>query len=247
MLAWYIYNYVSYSMARIRIKIGQNEVEVDSRDFYVDNDTIHEVVRQVAKCVQDSDIKTSSKSGLTQKQQLQQGSLCNEISCALPLAPVLTPQTPEYLNSTGLENIREAEAFEPELSDTLVDTLDENYSGAGAVNHNDNDNADTHSNNILTHTQVVEGLLSLRDADKFFDSPRTVNDTVRKFWEYSWHASSLDIAKALAEMTLRKQITKNLSQDAPSTYVSPDVCCMYADMDDSSKQEESLFTSTTAV
>ena len=31
-------------MAKIRIRQGPNEIEIDSRDFYIDNDSIGEVV-----------------------------------------------------------------------------------------------------------------------------------------------------------------------------------------------------------
>ena len=31
-------------MAKIRVKQGNNEIEIDSRDFYVDNDTAEEVI-----------------------------------------------------------------------------------------------------------------------------------------------------------------------------------------------------------
>ena len=31
-------------MAKIRVKQGKNEIEIDSRDFYVDNDTAEEVI-----------------------------------------------------------------------------------------------------------------------------------------------------------------------------------------------------------
>jgi hypothetical protein len=34
-------------MAKIRIKQGTNEIEIDSRDFYVDNDSITEVVESL--------------------------------------------------------------------------------------------------------------------------------------------------------------------------------------------------------
>ena len=30
-------------MARIKLKLGENEIEVDSRDFYVDNQTLGEI------------------------------------------------------------------------------------------------------------------------------------------------------------------------------------------------------------
>ena len=34
-------------MAKIRIKQGQNEIEIDSRDFYVDNDSVSEIVESL--------------------------------------------------------------------------------------------------------------------------------------------------------------------------------------------------------
>lgn len=36
-------------MARIKLKLGENEIEVDSRDFYVDNYSIGEVIDNIAK------------------------------------------------------------------------------------------------------------------------------------------------------------------------------------------------------
>ena len=36
-------------MAKIKIKLGDNEVEIDSRDFYVDNQSIGQVISDVSK------------------------------------------------------------------------------------------------------------------------------------------------------------------------------------------------------
>ena len=36
-------------MAKIRIKQGSNEIEIDSRDFYVDNDSVADVVETLKK------------------------------------------------------------------------------------------------------------------------------------------------------------------------------------------------------
>lgn len=41
-------------MARIKIKYGQNEIEVESKDFYVDNDSIEQVICNLASFVKDS-------------------------------------------------------------------------------------------------------------------------------------------------------------------------------------------------
>ncbi len=41
-------------MARVKIKVGENEVEVDSRDFYVDNRSIGQVIEEVSRHLQSS-------------------------------------------------------------------------------------------------------------------------------------------------------------------------------------------------
>ena len=54
-------------MARIKLKIGENEIEVDSRDFYVDNKTLGEIIDNIsqympenqAKIIYESDSKKS--------------------------------------------------------------------------------------------------------------------------------------------------------------------------------------------
>ena len=40
-------------MARIRVKQGNNEIEIDSRDFYVDNDTAEEVIEALKQLIND--------------------------------------------------------------------------------------------------------------------------------------------------------------------------------------------------
>ena len=40
-------------MAKIRIKQGQNEIEIDSRDFYIDNDSVAEVVETLKQLLHD--------------------------------------------------------------------------------------------------------------------------------------------------------------------------------------------------
>ena len=36
-------------MARIKLKLGENEIEVDSRDFYVDNQTLGEIIDNISQ------------------------------------------------------------------------------------------------------------------------------------------------------------------------------------------------------
>ncbi len=44
-------------MAKIKLRIGDNEIEVDSRDFYVDNKTIGEVIENIAVHLQANNVR----------------------------------------------------------------------------------------------------------------------------------------------------------------------------------------------
>ena len=41
-------------MAKIKLRIGDNEIEIDSRDFYVDNQTIGKVIENITALLQES-------------------------------------------------------------------------------------------------------------------------------------------------------------------------------------------------
>ena len=76
-------------MARIKLKIGENELEVDSRDFYVDNQTLGEIIDNISQYLPENQAK------------------------------IVYESTPTKLNSTihGLENLDDAETFEPEFNE----------------------------------------------------------------------------------------------------------------------------------
>ena len=144
-------------MARIKLKIGENELEVDSRDFYVDNQTLGEIIDNISqympenqgKIVYESDIKS-------------------------------TPNIIEH----GLENLDDAETFEPEFNEPKYINNDE-----------------------------IQSKLKILETSKFFDSPRTVGETVQQLREYGWATSSLDVSKSLAKMALNKKFTKNSTKN----------------------------------
>ena len=76
-------------MARIKLKLGENEIEVDSRDFYVDNQTLGEIIDNISQYLPENQAK------------------------------IVYESTPTKLNSTihGLEYLDDAEAFEPEFNE----------------------------------------------------------------------------------------------------------------------------------
>ena len=41
-------------LAKIKLRIGENEIEIDSRDFYVDNNTVGKVIENISALLQES-------------------------------------------------------------------------------------------------------------------------------------------------------------------------------------------------
>ena len=80
-------------MAKIKLKIGANEIEIDSRDFYVDNQTLGETIEKILKHLPENNAQI-----IYSDQDL------NDIGSSIPL-------------SGGLESLDDAETFEPEFSD----------------------------------------------------------------------------------------------------------------------------------
>ena len=90
-------------MARVRIRMGENEVEVDSRDFYVDNRSIGRVIEEVSG-------------------HLQAGSAAAAVAPAQAAAAPEPPagqwegQDPQGPGLEPLGCLDEAEIHEPEFS-----------------------------------------------------------------------------------------------------------------------------------
>ena len=144
-------------MARIKLKIGENELEVDSRDFYVDNQTLGEIVDNISQYLPENQAKIVYGSESTSK-----------------------PNSTEH----GLEYLDDAETFEPEFNEP------KNISNS-----------------------EIQSKLKILETSKFFDSPRTVGETVQQLREYGWASSTLDVSKVLAKMALTKIFTKSSTKN----------------------------------
>ena len=151
-------------MARIKLKLGENEIEIDSRDFYVDNQTLGEVIQSISQHLPE-----------------------NQAKIVYENIPSQSTNT-EYSGQYGLEYLDDAEAYEPEFNEPKIIS----------------------SNEIKSKLRILE-------TSKFFDSPRTVTETVQQLREYGWAASPLDVSKALAKMASNKEIMKD-SQDNRTHY-----------------------------
>lgn len=148
-------------LARIKVKLGENEIEVDSRDFYVDNQTLGEIIDNISNHLPENQAKIVYETESAPK-------------------PSETEQVAQY----GLEYLDNAEANEPEFDEPISIT----------------------SNEIKSKLRILE-------TSRFFDSPRTVTETVQQLREYGWSASPLDVSTALAKMASNKEIMKNSYQN----------------------------------
>jgi len=79
-------------MARIKLKLGENEIEVDSRDFYVDNQMLGEIIESMSNHLPESHAKV----------------VCET-------EPIVT--SAEIPAESGLESLNDAEIFEPEFNE----------------------------------------------------------------------------------------------------------------------------------
>ncbi|HEY5735507.1 MAG TPA: hypothetical protein VIS47_02995 [Nitrosopumilus sp.] len=155
-------------MARIKLKLGENEIEVDSRDFYVDNQTLGEIIDNISNHLPENQAKIVYEVEDIQK-------------------PIPTEQSTE---SFGLEYLDDAEAYEPEFNEPKY---------------------------IAAHE--IKSKLRILETSRFFDSPRTVTETVQQLREYGWATSPLDVSKALAKMASNKEILKNSHENRTHYFV----------------------------
>lgn len=155
-------------MARIKLKLGENEIEVDSRDFYVDNQTLGEIITNISNYINENQAKIVYENN-------------TEIAPSNDFLPS---------NQYGLEYLDDAETYEPEFNEPK---------------------------SIGAHE--IKSKLRILETSRFFDSPRTVTETVQQLREYGWSASPLDVSKALAKMASNKEILKNLSENRAHYFI----------------------------
>ena len=88
-------------MAKIKLKFGENEIEVDSRDFYVDNNSLKEVIENLATLLEEN--KTVSTYDNTPNPIPAYDNTPNPIH--------------KELNFESLNSLEDVELFEPEFNE----------------------------------------------------------------------------------------------------------------------------------
>lgn len=154
-------------MAKIKLKLGENEIEIESRDFYVDNNTFSEIIENISKLLQEEQAKLIKNT--------QETSSCQSSNA----------------NQYGIEYLDDAEIFEPEFNEPKYIGPDQ-----------------------------IKSKLHILETSGFFDSPKTVAETVQQLREYGWAASSLDVSKTLAKMASNTEINKNFEKNKMYYYLA---------------------------
>ncbi len=153
-------------MAKIKLKLGENEIEIDSRDFYVDNQTLGEVIDSISQYLPENQAKIVYE----------------------PIS--VKPTRINQPTQSGLESLDNAETYEPEFDEPKYITSYE-----------------------------IKSKLRILETSRFFNSPRTVTETVQQLREFGWAASPLEVSKALAKMASSKEILKNSFENRTHYFV----------------------------
>ena len=145
-------------MAKIKLKFGANEIEIDSRDFYLDNKTVGGVIGDLSRHMNENTARMVHEK------------------------PAGQPDGGADYGS--LDSLEEAEVFEPEFAGPQRIELGQ-----------------------------IRPKLRILETGRFFDSPRTVTETVQQLRDVGWNASPLDVSKTLAKMAAAGEISRDSGED----------------------------------
>jgi hypothetical protein len=161
-------------MAKIKLRFGENEVEIESRDFYIDNETLGQVIDSVTRYIQENKVRIEIN-----EQPLENFS-----------------KNPNVYESAknGLESLEDAEIHEPEFS-----------------------------NPVSIPTSEIKNKLEILEKNSFFNSPRTVTETVEQLREYGWSTRPLDVSKVLTKMAFNNEIFKDSRERKTFYSIKPSI------------------------
>lgn len=194
-------------MAKVRIKLGVNEIEIDSRDFYIDNVSARNVIAEIAQLLQynlsrladapnakDSRIP-SKQAALVEYEDDSNTAVMADVTGSVhridyvhspatdPPSPTTNPVNPDSLEPDCLGSMMNAEVDDPPPA----------------------------SAHIKPHE--IKHKIHILAKDSFFASPRTVSETVDKLRQHGWTADSLDVSKTLAGMVTSGELHRASQND----------------------------------
>jgi hypothetical protein len=93
-------------LAKIRLRLGEDEIEIESRDFYIDNDTAAQVIADLAVRLQENKVRIVGDEGFS-------------------LGPPESITQAYQANMNYLKSLRNAEVHEPEFTAPIAVSADE--------------------------------------------------------------------------------------------------------------------------
>ncbi|HET6517159.1 MAG TPA: hypothetical protein VFG25_02945, partial [Nitrosopumilaceae archaeon] len=146
-------------MAKIKLRFGENEVEIESRDFYIDNETLGQVIDSVTRYIQENKARVEIND-----QPIENFNKNTDVDGSV---------------ENALDSLEDAEIHEPEFT-----------------------------NPVSIPVSEIKNKLAILEKNSFFNSPRTVTETVEQLREYGWATKPFDVSKVLTKMAFSNEISK---------------------------------------
>ncbi len=172
-------------MARVRVRLGDGEVEIESRDFRVDNENAAGIVAALARYARGATTEASPPVAAPPRAEAVLLASAPPSHCS-PLPPAEAAGAPAPPAdkapdvSSVLDCLDDAEAPEPEFEEEDA-----------------------------APPPDVRGRLRALGSGSFFDSPRTALDAAERLRERGWGASAMDVSRALSEMALGRELVRD--------------------------------------
>lgn len=210
-------------MAKIRLRLDSCEVEIESRDFYVDNDSAASVIDSIARSMQGmaapraqvlaaaeaaaaasagtADAGDTGASGSGRAARGADGSRPQPPAAAAASTAAAAPSTDQPIRCVAAPAPAPAGPPPPgaDLSSAL-DCLDE----AEVFEPEFDEPRRVAPSEVAARLRVLA-------ASGFFGERRTVSETVDMMAERGWLAGPLDVSKALARMAMGREMRRETS------------------------------------
>lgn len=210
-------------MAKIRLRLDSCEVEIESRDFYVDNDSAASVIDSIARSMQGmaapraqvlaateaavaasagtADAGDAGASGSGRAARGADGSRPQPPAAAAASTAAAAPSTELPIRQAAAPAAPAGRPLLPEADlSSALDCLDE-----AEVFEPEFDEP-----RRVAPSEVAARLRALAGSG-FFGERRTVSETVDAMAERGWLAGPLDVSKALARMAMGREMRRETS------------------------------------
>lgn len=200
-------------MAKIKIKLQESEIEIDSRDFYIDNVSANTVIAEMAQLMQCSFARPTAHTDTDRGMTAQPTALIRYADDEEPMTDTGQPLAPSGNTQTAAQHVfkgRPAADYTKSLQlDCLVPIDNAEVDDPEPAKHVPPAAPPTSHIGLDEIRHRIEALAG----DSFFETPRTVSDTVAMLRRRGYVAASLDVSKTLAKMAISGRVHRQTRND----------------------------------